>query len=114
MVDPQSSLVILLPLFVFSKLVSIGRSREFREQQGKVLLEGRRLICDALAAGATPHTLFFSRVASLQELPPDKLDQASLVKVKFDDMKIWSDLVTPQGIIGTFYLCNPFFMVFIR
>ncbi|XP_062873005.1 rRNA methyltransferase 3A, mitochondrial [Trichomycterus rosablanca] len=85
-----------------AKLVSVGRSRAFREQEGKVLLEGRRLICDALAAGATPQVLFFSRVERLQELPLDKLGQASLVKVKFEDLKIWSDLVTPQGLIGIF------------
>ncbi|XP_036415392.1 rRNA methyltransferase 3A, mitochondrial [Colossoma macropomum] len=85
-----------------AKVVSIARSRAFREQQGKVLLEGRRLICDALAAGAAPQTLFFSRVERLCELPLDKLRQASLVKVKFEDIKIWSDLVTPQGVIAIF------------
>ncbi|KAL7848597.1 hypothetical protein SRHO_G00202200 [Serrasalmus rhombeus] len=84
------------------KVVSIARSRAFREQQGKVLLEGRRLICDALAAGAAPQTLFFSRVERLCELPLDKLRQASLVKVKFEDIKIWSDLVTPQGVLAIF------------
>ncbi|KAI5611147.1 rRNA methyltransferase 3A, mitochondrial [Silurus asotus] len=85
-----------------AKLVSIARSKSFREQECKVVLEGKRLICDALAAGATPQVLFFSRVERLQELPLEKLGQASLVKVKFEDMKIWSDLVTPQGIIAIF------------
>ncbi|KAL7831639.1 hypothetical protein AOLI_G00291870 [Acnodon oligacanthus] len=84
------------------KVVSLARSRAFREQEGKVLLEGRRLICDALAAGAAPQTLFFSRVERLCELPLDKLRQASLIKVKFEDLKIWSDLVTPQGVIAIF------------
>lgn len=64
------------------------------------MLEGKRLICDAMAAGASPQVLFFSRVERLQELPLDKLGQASLVKVKFEDLRIWSDLVTPQGVIG--------------
>ncbi|XP_072547361.1 rRNA methyltransferase 3A, mitochondrial [Salminus brasiliensis] len=85
-----------------AKVVSIARSREFREQQGKVLLEGRRLICDALAAGASPQALFFSKVERLCELPLDKLRQASLVKVKFEHIKIWSDLVAPQGVIAIF------------
>ncbi|KAI4880587.1 hypothetical protein NFI96_018135, partial [Prochilodus magdalenae] len=85
-----------------AKVVSIARSRAFREQQGKILLEGRRLICDALAAGAVPQVLFFSRVERLCELPLHKLQQASLVKVKFEDIKIWSDLVAPQGIIAIF------------
>ncbi|KAG9265248.1 rRNA methyltransferase 3, mitochondrial [Astyanax mexicanus] len=85
-----------------AKVASIAQSRVFREQQGKVLLEGRRLICDALAAGASPQTLFFSRVERLGELPLDRLGQASLVKVKFEDIKIWSDLSAPQGVIAIF------------
>lgn len=82
--------------------MSIARSKTFREQEGKVLLEGKRLICDAMAAGASPQVLFFSRVEHLQELPLDKLGQASLVKVKFEDLRIWSDLVAPQGVIGKY------------
>lgn len=84
----------------FRHAASIGRSRSFRDKEGKILLEGRRLICDALAAGASPQMLFFSAVERLQELPLDKLQQAKLVKVKYEDMKTWSDLVTPQGVIG--------------
>lgn len=84
----------------FRRLVSVARSRTFREHQGKVLLEGRRLICDALDAGANPQMVFFSTVDRLRELPLDKLKRATLVKVKFEDIKIWSDLVAPQGVIG--------------
>ncbi|XP_061105185.1 rRNA methyltransferase 3B, mitochondrial [Conger conger] len=85
-----------------ARAVSVARSRKFREQQGKVLLEGKRLICDALSAGAIPQILFFSTVERLRELPLDKLRRASLVKVKFEDIKIWSDLVTPQGVMAIF------------
>lgn len=80
--------------------MSAARSRTFREHQGKILLEGRRLICDALDAGANPHTVFFSAADRLRELPLDKLRRATLVKVKFEDIKTWSDLVAPQGVIG--------------
>ncbi|MBN3304902.1 MRM3 methyltransferase, partial [Amia calva] len=85
-----------------ARVVCVARSRTFREKQGKVLLEGRRLICDALAAGALPQTLFFSSMDQLRTLPLDKLRRASFVKVKFEDIKIWSDLVTPQGVIAIF------------
>ncbi|XP_060743899.1 rRNA methyltransferase 3A, mitochondrial [Tachysurus vachellii] len=85
-----------------AKMVSVARSRAFREQECKVLLEGKRLICDAMAAGASPQMLFFSRMERLRELPLDKLGQASLVKVKFEDLKVWSDLVAPQGVIAIF------------
>uniref|UniRef100_A0A3B4AGZ1 RNA 2-O ribose methyltransferase substrate binding domain-containing protein n=1 Tax=Periophthalmus magnuspinnatus TaxID=409849 RepID=A0A3B4AGZ1_9GOBI len=85
-----------------SKVVSVARSRTFREHQGKILLEGRRLISDALNAGAIPQMVFFSSMDRLLELPVNKLKRANLVKVKFEDIKIWSDLVTPQGVIAIF------------
>ncbi|KAF3847558.1 hypothetical protein F7725_020586 [Dissostichus mawsoni] len=87
--------------------VSITRSRTFREHQGKILLEGRRLICDALNAGANPHMVFFSTADRLRELPLDKLKRATLVKVKFEDIKIWSDVVAPQGVIAIFARPEP-------
>ncbi|XP_036944267.1 rRNA methyltransferase 3A, mitochondrial [Acanthopagrus latus] len=90
-----------------ARLVSVARSRTFREHQGKVLLEGRRLICDALDAGANPQIVFFSTVDRLRELPLDKLKRATLVKVKFEDIKIWSDLVAPQGVIAIFSRPDP-------
>uniref|UniRef100_F7IGM0 Mitochondrial rRNA methyltransferase 3 n=1 Tax=Callithrix jacchus TaxID=9483 RepID=F7IGM0_CALJA len=85
-----------------SSVMTIVKSRPFREKQGKILLEGRRLIADALKAGAVPKVFFFSRVEYLKELPVDKLKGVSLIKVKFEDIKDWSDLVTPQGIMGIF------------
>ncbi|XP_043976341.1 rRNA methyltransferase 3A, mitochondrial [Gambusia affinis] len=90
-----------------SRLVSVARSRKFREQQGKILLEGRRLICDALEAGARPQIVFFSMADRLRELPLDKLRGATVVKVKFEDIKIWSDVVAPQGVIAIFARPDP-------
>ena len=58
------------------------------------------MICDALETGANPQMVFFSKVEQLSELPLDKLKRATFVKVKFEDIKIWSDLVAPQGVIG--------------
>ncbi|KAM4742512.1 rRNA methyltransferase 3A, mitochondrial [Anableps anableps] len=90
-----------------SRLVSIARSRTFREHQRKILLEGRRLICDALEAGARPQTVFFSALDRLRELPLDKLRGATVVKVKFEDIKLWSDVVAPQGVIAIFARPDP-------
>ncbi|CAN9510889.1 unnamed protein product [Ophioblennius macclurei] len=89
------------------RLVSIARSRTFREHQGKILLEGRRLICDALDAGANPQMVFFSTLERLQELPLDRLRRATLVKVKFEDIKLWSDVTAPQGVIAIFSRPDP-------
>ncbi|KAJ0063759.1 hypothetical protein NL108_006704, partial [Boleophthalmus pectinirostris] len=89
------------------RVVSVARSRTFREHQGKILLEGRRLISDALNAGAIPQMVFFSSMDRLLELPVVKLKRATLVKVKFEDIKIWSDLVAPQGVIAIFSRPDP-------
>nr|XP_043888842.1 rRNA methyltransferase 3A, mitochondrial [Solea senegalensis] len=97
-----------------ARLASVARSRTFREQQNKILLEGRRLICDALDAGANPQMFFFSSVDRLRELPVDKLRRATLVKVKFEDIKIWSDLVTPQGVIAIFSRPDPSRLKFVN
>eukprot|EP00069_Balaena_mysticetus_P000181 bmy_00157T0 len=83
-----------------SSVMTVVKSRPFREKQGKILLEGRRLIADALKAGAVPKVFFFSRLEYIKELPIEKLKGVSLIKVKFEDIKDWSDLVTPQGIMG--------------
>ncbi|XP_056412885.1 rRNA methyltransferase 3, mitochondrial [Hyla sarda] len=85
-----------------SKVVTIAKSRKFRERHGQVLLEGQRLLVDALDAGAVLQTLFFSRVDQLKILPAEKLKKANLIKVKFEDIKMWSDVVTPQGLMGIF------------
>lgn len=71
--------------------MNLARSKKLREQQGKILVEGRRLISDALGAGASPLTIFFSTLERLQELPVNKIAQASLVKVKMEDVQIWPD-----------------------
>ncbi|XP_032304246.1 rRNA methyltransferase 3, mitochondrial isoform X3 [Coturnix japonica] len=79
------------------KVVTIAKSRSFRDRHGKVLLEGHRLIRDALEAGAVPRALFFSTALHLRELPPAPLKGARLVRVRFEDIKCWSDVVAPQG-----------------
>ncbi|KAE8624971.1 hypothetical protein XENTR_v10006111 [Xenopus tropicalis] len=85
-----------------SKVVTIAKSKKFRDRHGQVLLEGRRLLTDALESGAVLQTLFFSRVDYLKLFPPDKLRKANLIKVNFDNIKIWSDVVAPQGLMGIF------------
>ncbi|KAM3661198.1 rRNA methyltransferase 3, mitochondrial [Ammospiza maritima maritima] len=89
------------------KVVTIAKSKKFRDNHGKVLLEGHRLIKDALEAGAVPQTLFFSTLRHLKLLPEAEIKRASLVKVKFEDIKTWSDLVTPQGLLGIFSKPDP-------
>lgn len=82
------------------RLVNIARSKKLREQQGKVVLEGKHLIRSALDAGAIAQNVYFSSVDALRELPLDKLRRTSIVKVRMEDPKIWSDLDISKNIIG--------------
>ncbi|XP_076835694.1 rRNA methyltransferase 3B, mitochondrial [Brachyhypopomus gauderio] len=84
-----------------SRLGNLARSKKLREQQGKVLLEGPRLICDALDAGGLLQTVFFSTVETLRELPMHKLTQASLINVKPEDIRI-SGLDSPFDVVAVF------------
>lgn len=90
----------LSTLCVCSRLVNLARSKKLREQKGKIVLEGRRVISEALDAGASPLTVFFSTVERLQELPVNKLAQASLVKVKLEDVRVWPDLDAVFDMMG--------------
>ncbi|KAF4098262.1 rRNA methyltransferase 3B, mitochondrial [Onychostoma macrolepis] len=85
-----------------ARLVNIARSKKLREQQGKVVLEGKYLIRSALEAGAVAQTVYFSSVDALRELPLDKLRPASIVKIRMEDPKIWSDLDISKNIIAIF------------
>ncbi|KAL1252523.1 hypothetical protein QQF64_017216 [Cirrhinus molitorella] len=85
-----------------TRLVNIARSKKLREQQGKVVLEGKHLIHSALDAGAIAQTVYFSSVDALRELPQDKLRHTNIVKVKMQDPKVWSDLDTSKNIIAIF------------
>ncbi|XP_078278554.1 rRNA methyltransferase 3A, mitochondrial isoform X2 [Rhinoraja longicauda] len=95
-------MVLSCHVYHLRKVMTIVKSKKFRDQHGKVLLEGWRLIADALEAGALLETLFFSNMDSVKELPLEKLKHVKLIKVKFDEIKIWSELVTPQGALGIF------------
>ncbi|KAH9502452.1 rRNA methyltransferase 3, mitochondrial [Bulinus truncatus] len=67
-----------------------------------ILLEGSRLIKDALLLGAKIKYLYFCETEVLDSMPKEYLQDATLYKVTFKDMKIWSDTTTPSGILGVF------------
>lgn len=78
----------------------LAKSRKYREQSGKIILEGRRLITDALESGARADTIFFSQVSNIEGLHLSS--RVNLVKVAYKDISLWSDVSTPQGIVGEY------------
>lgn len=59
-------------------------------------------------------SVFFTHMELLEGLPVEQLTAkgVKLYKVKSNHMKVWSDTVTPQGIIGEFNSLRKIIQVF--
>lgn len=82
------------------------KSRRTRYQNKLIMLEGRRLIDDALVAGVQPVMILFTRKDLVKDLPlldryitPQK---TVLHKIPYHHIQNWSDLTTSPGITGEF------------
>ncbi|XP_063239142.1 rRNA methyltransferase 3, mitochondrial isoform X1 [Bacillus rossius redtenbacheri] len=80
-----------------SNLMSSVKSKKQREKKGYILLEGRRLIADSLAAGVVPRYVFFSRTSDVAGL---RLPATQLYKIPYKTISLWSDVTTSQGVIA--------------
>lgn len=76
--------------------------RRQREKEGKILLEGQRLISDALHAGAVPHEFFYTRQAlergdAVQRLRNEVVNYGAEEFLVSDSViRSFSDTTTPQ------------------
>ncbi|KAF6204245.1 hypothetical protein GE061_002585 [Apolygus lucorum] len=86
---------------LLSQMMMKVKSKKTREKSGLIMLEGRRLIQEAVDAGCVPTTIFFSRAADLEMLNLPQ-ENWKIYKTLYSDMKLWSSLTTPPGIIGIF------------
>lgn len=89
------------------------RSKKQRDKNGKIVIEGRRLILDAIYAGVEPEILFFSDKDQLKLIKDDikSYKNLSIYKVPRHDLKIWSTLITTPGILAVFPRPNGNFQV---
>ena len=79
------------------------KMKNCRDKKGVMLLEGKRLIREALVAGCELQYLIFSRLDDanyFKDVLPKK--NCTLLKMFYRDIQVWSDLVTSPGIIGIF------------
>lgn len=70
-----------------------------------MIVEGRRLIKEALLRGCTPLTLFVTEDDLLRELDDfqaDLVSKCSIYRVKPKDLSTWSSLTTPPGLMAIF------------
>lgn len=81
------------------------KSRKYRSQKHQLLVEGRRLIADAIQCGLPLEHILFSdleQLQKLQQLVPTVVAAASLLKVPQGDLRIWSNLTTCPGLMAVF------------
>jgi len=85
-----------------SPVVTNAKSVTGREKKKIMLLEGRRLVNEAVQTSQRLQSVFFTDAELLEGLPLKSLAESGVkfYKVKKDHMNLWSDTVTPQGILG--------------
>lgn len=87
-------------------MISI-KNKKKRQQNNGILLEGKRLIQDALNAGVKPKQIFFSQKRVLENLSlPEELqnlpvESTIFYKTPYKMIQLFSETETSQGIMGT-------------
>ena len=71
-----------------------------RRSPDAVILEGRRLITDAINAGFYPSLFVFSRIKCLKDIPFDLSRSHEMYQIPFTNIAAWSELKSPPGIMG--------------
>jgi len=82
------------------------KSCKARKAHGKIMLEGERLIGDAIKAGITAEALFCSRKELIESLPRQMSPSTPVYLVNYNKIQLWSELTTSPGIMGIFDLVN--------
>lgn len=86
-----------------SKLIMDARKRMKKQQ--KMIVEGKRLIRDALEAGQRPQFMFVTEIDMLENFEDYRKDlegSCSFFKVAKKDLFTWSSLTTPPGMMAIF------------
>jgi len=89
------------------KLKVLGRilsSKRDRTNSDSVVLEGTRMICEAMKHGLSPSVIVFSREKLLWQLGLDKntASTCKLYHLPYKNIKMWTDLSTSPGVMAAF------------
>lgn len=84
---------------IFSSAMLIAKSKNKKKKRSLIVLEGKRLIKDAIAAGYVPQKVFFSRVKDAADLNLPN-EGVELYKTSYKSISLWSDLTTSPGVLG--------------
>lgn len=95
---------------IFSQAMIDIKNKKKRQQNSRILLEGKRLIQDALNAGVKPKQIFFSQKRVLENLClPEELRDLSVAntifyRAPYKMIELFSEMETSQGIMGNIHL----------
>jgi hypothetical protein len=78
------------------------KTKKLREKNNMILLEGFRLIKDAINAELMPKIIFFNRVSDI--LPLSLPKEVKLYKIPYRTIQLWSNLTTSPGILGKYFI----------
>lgn len=87
-----------MSILCFSSLMIDVKTKKNRKKNNQILLEGFRLIEDAIQAGVVPKVIFFNRLSDI--LPLSLPKEVKLYKIPYRTIQLWSTLTTSPGIIG--------------
>lgn len=92
----------------FSNRVMKAKSRQERYKKGFILLEGKRLIADAIQAGADLLTIFVTDRQLLDSIDFSPTDlNFDAFQVTPSAFRTWSDVQTNQGVMAIFAMPRP-------
>lgn len=83
-------------------LMLSAKSRKSRAHKRQLLVEGRRLIIEAIQAGLVLDYVLFSDMDQMQLLKEHLSADTKLVKVPQSDLRFWSNLSTCPGLMAIF------------
>ncbi|XP_055911431.1 rRNA methyltransferase 3, mitochondrial [Eupeodes corollae] len=95
---------------ILNNLLTVVRSSKRRAKNRQIIMEGRRLIVEALECGLKLQTIIFSQKEQL-ELISESIEplrkSIEIYKVPQHDLKTWSSLTTPPGLLAIFERPSP-------
>ncbi|UJR27105.1 hypothetical protein I4U23_008404 [Adineta vaga] len=92
----------------FSNRIIKAKNRQERYKKGYVLLEGKRLVADAIQAGADLLTIFTTDRQILDTIDFSTTDlNFTVYQVSSSAFRTWSDVQTSQGIMAIFAMPQP-------
>ena len=87
----------------FRQAVIRATLKKQREKSQEILLAGQHLILSGLQAGVRMKELYFSGSSVLDDFPVEAISGIPVYKITYRQMKQWSDINTPEGLIGGYY-----------